>query len=347
MNIKIIGVPYKYSNKKLSTEDKFDKFFRKLGNPLYVDGAAFEYSEIVIQNALRWEIDNWRPDLVWFEYSYLWPLYHLVERAGISIVTRSINFEPNHFIEEDGKSIINLIKYIPKFIGEYIVSKKSDAIFSITPKERKIYLKLGANKVANLPLRSLPSYLDMPHQVQDKKVLNVFFMGSTYTVEHNKQALLEVLLRIAPEIYKTNPDDFRFYIIGNKFPTEFNKYLVNNVEYVGFVENIDEFMSKMDIALIPSLFGAGMQQKIFESLARGFPTITSKRGIGEYPFSHGIDVMFASDSREFSESLVMLKDINLRKKLSENALRLSRENFSNTELDSTVSQVIDSFQKAL
>lgn len=347
LGIQIIPIPYRYSNRNLKIKDKLLKLVSKLSNPMYLDGAAFEYSESGIQNALKWEIENWKPDVVWFEYSYLWPLYHIPSSRNIPIVTRSINFEPNHFLEEDGKSPINLVKYIPKYIGESLISKRSDVVFSITPKEQKIYTKMGAKRVVNLPLRALPNYLEYNHPAVDKKTLNVFFMGSTYTVEHNKKALLEVIARIAPAIYKSNPTEFKFYIIGNKFPTEYNKYLVNNVEYVGYVDDIDEFMNKMDIALIPSLFGAGMQQKIFESLVRGFPTITSERGIGDYSFTNDVDVLFASNSNEFCESLLKLKDFNFRQKLSENAVSKSKELFSNKVYDQTVMDVLDSFQKPL
>jgi glycosyltransferase involved in cell wall biosynthesis len=217
----------------------------------------------------------------------------MVRKAGIRIVTRSINFEPSHFIEEDGVSIINILKYIPKYISELIVAKLSDVVISINPNEERIYKKIGAKVVLNLPLRSLPLYLNTEMNHTRSSPINVFFMGSTYTVTHNKEALRMVIADIAPKIYQIDPLGFKFHIMGNKFPEEFKVYIKDNVANVGYQEDIDSFLKNMDIAIIPSLFGAGMQQKIFESLARGFPTITSQRGMGGYTFTDGVDVLFA------------------------------------------------------
>ncbi len=346
LGIKIIGVPYKYSNKKLSPKEKVQKFFAKFKNPLYLDGAAFEYSEQVIQKAVEYEIINWKPDIAWFEYTYLWPLYHIPKKYGVRIITRSINFEPSHFIEEDGKSPINLLKYIPKYIGEMITLRSSDVILSITPKEEKKYKELGAKKVINLPLRALPMHVDYQVENRNVQLIKVFFMGSTYTVAHNKEALRTVIAEIAPMIFKTHPKDFKFYILGNKFPPKFNHYVKNNVEYAGFQEDLDVFLKDMDVALIPSLFGAGMQQKIFESLTRGFPTITSQRGIGDYPFFDKQNILFAKNVTEFCDALISLKDFALRKTLSISAKNTSKSLFSSEKLDEVVSEAL-SIQKGL
>lgn len=342
IGVEIITIPYKYSNKQLSFGEKIKKNFKKILNPFYLDGAAMEYGEFEIQEAFSKEIGLWKPDIVWFEYTYLWPLYKLAKKKNIPIVTRSHNFEPRHFLEEDGYSAINFLKFIPKMISEYITAKNSNVIFAITPREKRAYEKIGAKKVETLPQRVLSKNLEKQHSAKEGDDLNVFFAGASYNVHHNKKALEFILKEIIPLIKKKSPGRFAFHITGAKLPLEFNKYFNGkDVVYKGFVQDWESFVSNMDIALIPSLFGAGMQQKVFEPLARGIPTVTSKKALSGYPFAVGEHLLLAETANEFVEQILKLQDINLRRKLSENAVHLSQEIFSQTMLDRVVRKGLD------
>lgn len=339
LGIKIIPVSYKLF-KNLSFSGKIKRYIKRFVNPFNLDGAAYEYKDKEIQNAFEYELNEFKPNFVIFDYTYLWPLYKHTQKRKIPIITRSINFEPLHFLQEDGFSFLNLLKFLPKLLSEFLIIKKSDLIFSISPKEKKIYKKLGAKNVINLPLRSLPSLLKQERNIKNKDVLSLFFMGSTYNVSHNKKALEFLVKEIAPKIEKKAPGKFIFYITGNKVPVEFEKYFKENVVYEGYVKDLDVFLDDMDIAIVPSLFGAGMQQKIFEPLVNGIPTITSKRGIADYPFINEEHLLFAESIDEFVESILRLQDIELRKKLSRNSLVLCNEIFSEKIIDAIIKKGI-------
>lgn len=319
LGIKIIPITYKFS-----------KSIKRFFNPLYWDGAAFEYFDREIQKNVKQELEEFKPNFVYFDYTFLWPLYNLVRNRKIPIITRSINFEPLHFLEEDGYSIKSLLMFPLKLLSEIISLHRSDIFFSISPKEQIIYKWLG-KKVINLPLRSLLKFLDWEYTLaEDESTLNVFFAGSTYNVKHNKKALKLILKKIAPKAERICPGRFIFHIIGNKFPGSFKKYLeCRNIKYHGFVpkEELDNFFKNMDIALIPSLAGAGMQQKVFEPLARGIPTITSKRGLAGYQFKDGEHVLLAKNNDYLSE-LVKMQDSALRNNLSKKSKEFSKKIFS-------------------
>lgn len=321
-------------------KEKISFFLRRLFNPFYWDGAAYEYSHQKICFLFKQVIGEWQPEAVWFDYTYLWPLYSLAKKFSIPIITRSINFEPFHFLQEDGYSVTNLLKFIPKLISELIVILKSDVILAITPKEEKIYRWLGAKKVLNLPLRGLPGCLKQTRENAEKERLDVFFMGSTYRVHHNRKAVEFLIKEIAPEVEKMSPGRFVFHILGTKLPADLEKYLNEKVVYEGRVENLDQFLLNMDIAVIPSLMGAGMQQKIFEPLARGIPTITSPRGLVGYPFADGKHLLLARSQEEFVKKIISLQDVNLRKFLSANTLDLCSQIFSQKALDECVLEAL-------
>ena len=275
---------------------------------------------------------------MWFDYTYLWPLYNIARKKNIPVITRSINFEAVHFLEEDGRNIINYLKFIPKFITEYITCKKSDTYFSITPKEKKLYKKVCRKKgIINLPLRSMPKILnDESVELKDSNVLQVLFMGSTYNVSHNRKALEFILKEIAPRVKEVTDKKYVFNIFGGKVPEELVKYESENIVFRGYVDDFLLELNKIDIAIVPSLYGAGMQQKIFESLARGLPTIASPRGIADYPFENNVHLLTATTVNDFVKALISMQNFSLREKLAKNAKDLSHKMFSRKEIDDIV-----------
>src|SRR3989338_4361069 len=161
----------------LEYENKFS--IKKLLNPFYWDGAAYEYSRKSTKKTVEVILDEWHPDLLWVDYTYLWPLYGLARKRNIPIITRSINFEPSHFLQEDGRSVVNFVKFLPKLASELMAIKKSNFIFSIAPNEARIYKRLGAKNTAVLPLRGLSACLEKRSSVHERETLKIIFMGST------------------------------------------------------------------------------------------------------------------------------------------------------------------------
>lgn len=344
LGIKIFPVTYKFSA-QIPFRKRALGYLRRIINPLLWDGAAYEYVDREIQDVLAERLDRERPDLVWFDYTYLWPLYGIVRKRNIPIITRSVNFEPSHFLQEDGYSILNLMKFMAKLMSELLMVRRSDLIYSITPKEKAIYEKLGAKNVVNLPLRGLSDFDQSGHEVKEKDILDVFFMGSTYNVHHNKRVLKFILRKIIPATKSAAPGKFRFHILGAKFPDSLRRFLDKEVIYHGYVDDLSRFIVGMDIALVPYLSGAGMQQKIFEPLTRGIPTLTSSGGLGGYPFRGGEHLILAENASAFAEGLIAMRDTRLRKKLSENSISLSRKLFSHEKILAVISGSLNDIKK--
>ncbi|MBI2039446.1 MAG: hypothetical protein HYT22_04215, partial [Candidatus Niyogibacteria bacterium] len=211
-------------------------YLRRIMNPFHWDGAAYEYAHRETRRVVERITDTWKPDIAWFDYTYLWPLYPIFRQRKIPIVTRSINFEPTHFLQEDGCTPINIVKFFQKLLSEWIVRYKSAIIFAITPREAAAYQRLGARTVKNLPLRSLSVCLTgAEHPVRTGGSLNIFFAGSTYTVFHNRQTLDFILREIIPVLEQRKPGKFVFHFTGKKLPNDLRSCLSDRVIYHGFV----------------------------------------------------------------------------------------------------------------
>ncbi len=346
--ITVETVPYLYTKKRSLLEKVFFSIKRFVWPP-YWDGATIEFAEPNIRRAVKESIQEFKPNIVWFDYTYLWPLYRYAQEKKIPIVTRSINFEPRHFLEEDGVSPINLMRYLPKLISEILVAWKSDCVATLNPNEAKIYRLLGAKQVFILPLRGLPPLIGKNTDIKDANLFHVLYMSSTYTVAHNHRALTLLLKKIIPRINERFPNQFIFHFSGSKFPPRLLA-LINGktVKYEGYIpaEEMESFLAGIDIAVSPSSKKVGMQQKVFEPLVRGIPLITSPQNIVGYPFYHKQSVLLATVPEQYVDALQILRDNSLRKKLSRNAVDIAKTLFSRETVDSVTQSILDSAKKS-
>ena len=341
LGIKISPVPYKYSN--IRGIAKLLHYLRRIIWPLYWDGASYEYYDREISGVLKKELMEFKPDYVWFDYTYLWPLYRVVRKnSQAKIITRSINFEPKHFLDENGRNILNYTRVVPKFISEVISFRISDYFFSITPNEEKIYKRFGKTELANLPLRSLAERVNRPlvQKKSDEKI-KIGFMPSTFSVPHNLEALKFILKDILPLLPKEIIEKIYFHFTGNKLPIEIKDNLPSYCVYEGFVPSSIDFWLGMDIALAPSVFGAGMQQKIFEPLALGIPTVTSRRGLAGYDFKCGESVMCAETKEDYVSKIKhFINNYHKLDNYSNEAKTVSKELFSSEAIDSIINKCL-------
>ena len=335
IGIKIVSVPYKF-NAERNIFQRAGRLMRRVIWPPFWDGAAFEYFDKEIQNVFRKELSDLTPDLVVFDYSYLWPLYALAIERNIPIVTRSINMEPLHFLDEDGRSLLNYIRSIPKWISEFLISRKSTLVFAITPKEQKIYAMLGAH-AKTLPLRGLPAKLSQRKSRTFTPIdeVRLGFAASTYNVAHNINALTFLIRHVMP-LLRGESKRYTLHFTGSKLPASFSAVPNQHIIYEGFVPSMADFWRRIDMAVVPSLFGAGMQQKVFEPLLFGVPTITSPRAIAGYPFTED-EVLFATSAAEYAQAIRMLShDDTKRELMSKRATALSEKIFSQDALDEVI-----------
>lgn len=328
-------VPYVYRQQRSGLE-KIIYHAKRLFWPLYWDGALYEFVNDTTKNKMEEVMKNFKPNFVWFDYTFMLPLYPIARKYGAKIITHSLIYDPKNLLEEDGRTWKNYISAAFKTLTDWRCAHMSDYMFAIAPDEMKMYQKLGAKKISVLSLRKLYDYLGKNAQVRDRSPLNVFFIGSSYNIPHNLRFAKFIIEEIVPMTNEKYPGKFKFFITGSKMPEDLQKKCTGNVNYLGYVEDFEKFLSDMDVALIPSLSGTGMQQKIFEPIARGFPVITAKHGLGDYPFECGKDILCAITRDEFVHQLGEVLDVEKRKSLSRNALAKSIELFSREKSDAKI-----------
>jgi len=310
---------------------------RVLMSPALIDGAALEYADPAYEALVKRIIETFKPNVVWIEYTPLWPIMRIVNSMEIPCIMKSSLNEPANCRDENGWSVSSVMKSLPKYWGEKIAAKESDFLFGITPVEEQWYRSWGAKHTGTLPLRGLSQCFDKKTHT-DKEILDVVFLSSNYNMGHNRDAYLFLVEKVIPLVRKNAPGKFRFHLTGKKFPERFQKYLADDVRAVGFVDDLGTFLSTMDIALCPWISGHGMQQKVFEPLCRSLPLITNK--VAGYPFENGTEVLLGTSPEEFFAHLMTLRDASTRQRMADAASQKAWSLFSEEAVMQTVDRAV-------
>jgi len=77
----------------------------------------------------------------------LWPLYKIVKNSHTPIITRSINFEPLHFLEEDGYSFLNILVNNLKDQEPEIITKIEKYLIQFTSLNKILNTKINKNNI--------------------------------------------------------------------------------------------------------------------------------------------------------------------------------------------------------
>ena len=123
---------------------------------------------------------------------------------------------------------------------------------------------------------------------------------------------------------------------GNTFE-EVKKQVVDNgledsVSFFGMQANVYRFINEADIFVLPSLY-EGIPMTLIEAMGTGIPIIASNvGGIPNMLTNNESAILTSVDSQEIAKELLRLSDdVELRKRLGQNALVRSKE-FSSEEM---------------
>ncbi len=311
---------------------------RILLNPGLLDGATLEYLEPDYVAGVDRAILEFRPDVIWVEYTTHWSILKRLHSSGIPVIVKSSLNEPLNCRAENGNSIISYIKSLPKFVGERTAAREADLLLAITPDEEIWYRSLGAKNTGVLPLRGLSSCFTKKEHT-DKRTLDIVFLSSNYNMGHNRDALRFLIHDILPAVRNAHGGKFIFHLTGSKFPPEYKKYLADDLRYEGFIPDLGVFLQTIDIAICPWITGQGMQQKVFEPLCRSIPTMTTKTG--GYPFEKDKEILLCATPEEYVAGFRKLLSTDERNRISKAAYRKAESLFSEDVIKNIMANAIE------
>lgn len=201
-----------------------------------------------------------------------------------------------------------------------------DAILAITPEDANSFKEMGYNNpISIVPLGIHKSKYERIEWNDDSAI---FHVGSMDWLPNN-EGIAWFLNDIYPLLLSRCPE-VQVYLAGKGMPDSMLKKSNSQLHVFSLVEDPIVFAKDKSIMIAPLLSGGGMRVKIIEAMAMGKAIVSTRVGAEGIECTHGKDILLADDEESFALALLQLiKDADLRKKLSSNARILAFEKYDN------------------
>lgn len=205
---------------------------------------------------------------------------------------------------------------------ELVILQKVDGIACITKRDKSIFKELGINT----PMTTIPVAIEKNESICDYSVATFYHLGSM-NWNPNIEAVRWLVQSIFPSIRKQNPDA-KLILGGSFMPKEFQTDEEKGIEVVGYVNNMDEFMTTNGILLAPLKSGSGVRIKLLESMSMGVSIVTTTIGAEGIDGENGRDFFVATNESEFVKYAIDLANSEeKRATLGTNAKSLVEKNY--------------------
>jgi glycosyltransferase involved in cell wall biosynthesis len=181
-----------------------------------------------------------------------------------------------------------------------------------------------------LPLVVIPNGVDVEYYSPtgyepDEPAL--LFLGN-YDYPPNLDAALRLVRDIFPRIKQKVPAA-RLMLIGGNVPPELAAYASDSVEIPGRVPDLRPYFESALIFISPLRLGAGIKNKILESMAMETPVVATSLSCEGIPVIHGEHVLLGETDDELISSVFRLcEEAELRQRLRQNGRQLVEQQFT-------------------
>ena len=273
-SIDVYTIPYPRNQKSLvgkinSLIRNFSAFlsFLKGSEPFFIA----KYDNKNMRDLLSNLIMKKNFDLIQVEYNVMHHYADLFNNIPSIIVFHDISTKLFERGKDLGRKLDHRSYQISKKV-EIKIANKFDAVVTLTDQDRSYLIDLGySKKIYVIP----PQVKKIDFHPVTKIPNTICFIGSFY-----RETNILTLERLIDEIFLNISVPVELNIAGKGMPKKLKKKINNSngINYHGFVNDIDKFISKQMLMVAPIELGAGLKMKIPHSLINGTPVITSPVG---------------------------------------------------------------------
>jgi GT2 family glycosyltransferase/glycosyltransferase involved in cell wall biosynthesis len=152
-------------------------------------------------------------------------------------------------------------------------------------------------------------------RIHGREPFTMLFLGSFRHLP-NQEALNWFVHKVFPKVQAAEPRA-RLVVIGSDPPPRHSLPADENIDLIGFVEDVREPLSRYAVFLCPILSGSGVRVKLLEAFAAGIPVVSTRLGAEGLASQDGAVCALADDPDEFArKTLDLLEDTNAAEALA-------------------------------
>ncbi|MEW6085932.1 MAG: glycosyltransferase [Chloroflexota bacterium] len=184
-----------------------------------------------------------------------------------------------------------------------------DHILITSRTDKDALVSLAPNGKDPSPVTILPNGVDLEYFRRDtsqpREAETIVFTGKMSY--HANISMVDYLItEIMPKVWAKRPAA-RVIIVGKDPPKKVREFAKNPlIQITGTVEDIRPYLWTATLAVVPLVYGAGIQNKILEGMASGTPIVTTSAAFSNLQGTPGVDALIADTPEDFAEAILRL-----------------------------------------
>ncbi|MGQ9768596.1 MAG: glycosyltransferase family 4 protein [Anaerolineae bacterium] len=191
----------------------------------------------------------------------------------------------------------------------------------------------------------IPNGVDVEHNRVSggPRAADTLIYTGALTYSANYDAVNFFLGDIMPLIQAVNPD-VRLIVTGSTRGVALERLPQRpGVTFTGYLDDIRQVVAGSWALVVPLRIGGGTRLKILEAMALGTPVVSTSKGAEGLEVRHDENILIADDPAEFARQTVrLLRDPALRRRLAENGRKLVEDKYSWTEIGRRFNDLLES-----
>jgi glycosyltransferase involved in cell wall biosynthesis len=186
-----------------------------------------------------------------------------------------------------------------------------DHVLVTSEADKEFLLELALPGSRPAPVSVLSNGVDLEYfhpnpDIQRDEDTLVFSGKMSY---HANISMVKYLVsEILPMVWKKRPS-VQLVIVGKDPPVDIVALSGDSrITVTGTVDDIRPFLWRATIAVVPLVYGAGIQNKLLEAMACGIPVIATSKTLTSLQVLPGRELIVADDAHEFSGRILDLLD---------------------------------------
>lgn len=206
-----------------------------------------------------------------------------------------------------------------------------DHVLITSETDKNALLKLVPKGRSPAPISVLPNGVDLdyfqPNPSVRREPYTLVFSGKM-SYHANVSMVKFLVAEVMPRIWERCPTT-RLTVVGKDPPADVKALGEGNplVKITGTVDDIRPYLWKSVVAVVPLIYGAGIQNKILEAMASGTPVVTTSKALSSLDVTPNADILVGDAPDDFAQKVIdLLENTSLQRLVGEKGLLYVQKN---------------------